>query len=119
MSVRRVKSYSADSGYVYQYYFEEVRPGQDRQGQVGSEYAFVVTRDRKHNFVVPVFVGREAVEAWGRAHGREMTGTEEYASAKMRLFRAFDEADDLERDRLQVEVTPENIEELLAPLDLA
>lgn len=119
MTIRRLKSYSAATGYVYQYCFEEVRPRQKRGGREGSEYVYSVSRDRKHSFAVPIFLRREAVEAWARAHGRPLTGTEEYAAAKMRLFAAFDEMDDLEAKRFTLEVTPENLEELLAPLDLA
>jgi hypothetical protein len=36
----------------------------------------------------------------------------------MRLFRAFDEIEDLEPARDALEVTPENIADLLAPLNL-
>lgn len=116
VTVRRIKSYSAESGYVYQYHFEEVRAGGTRGGRAGSEYVFIVSRDRKHSFAVPVFLRREALEAWAAGHGRELTGSEQYAAVKMRLFRAFDESDDLERDRMAFEVTPENIEDLLATL---
>lgn len=118
MTVRRIKSYSAQSGYVYQYYFEEVRPQQKRAGREGTEYVYIVSRDRKHTFVVPVFLRRDAVEHWAQSHGRPLNGTEEYAAAKMRLFDAFDEVSELEAGRLAIEVTPENVEELLAQLDL-
>ncbi|MFQ5777585.1 MAG: hypothetical protein ACE5IP_06215 [Terriglobia bacterium] len=118
MTVRRIKTYSSETGYVYQYHFEEVRPGQRRAGRDGSEYVFVVSRDRKHNFAVPVFFRRTALEAWEQTSGRQLTGTEEYAAVKMRLLRAFDEVEDLESQRLTIEVTPENIPELLAPLDI-
>ena len=118
MTVRRIKTYSADTGYVYQYYFEAVRPQQQRGGQEGTEYVYSVSRDRKHRFAVPIFLHREALEAWARVHGRPLTGTEEYAAAKMRLFSAFDEIQELEAERLTIEVTPENLEALLAQLDI-
>lgn len=118
MTVRRIKSYSAQTGYVYQYCFEEIRPQQKRSGREGSEYVYTVSRDRKHGFAVPVFLRRDAVEAWARAHGRPLTGTEEYAAAKMRLFAAFDEIGNLEAERLTLEITPENLEELLEQLDI-
>src|SRR3970040_436962 len=35
--VRRIKSYSAATGYVYQYHFEEVRPQQQPAGREGTE----------------------------------------------------------------------------------
>ena len=121
MSIRRIKSYTAETGYVYQYHFEGVRSGPEasgRTGQRGSEYVFTVTRDRKHSYPVPVFLRRAALEAWARAHGRALSSAEQYAAVKMRLFRAFDEIADLEPARLSLEVTPDNIEELLAPLSL-
>ena len=118
MTVRRIKSYSAQSGYVYQYHFEEVRPQQKRGGREGTEYVYIVSRDRKHSFAVPIFLRRDAVEQWAQSHGRPLTGTEEYAAAKMRLFAAFDEMPELEAERLRLEVTPENLGELLTALDL-
>lgn len=118
MTVRRIKSYSAASGYVYQYHFEEVCPRQSRGGQEGTEFVYVVSRDRQRSFRVPVFLRRDAVERWAETHGRPLSGTEEYAAAKMRLFAAMDEMAELEAERLRIEVTPENVEELLAPLEL-
>jgi hypothetical protein len=38
-----------------------------------------------------IFVERAATEAWERRAGRKLSGTEEYAVAKMRLFEALDE----------------------------
>jgi hypothetical protein len=114
VTLRRIKSYSAATGYVYQYYFEGRRPPGD--ARAGSKFVFVVSRDRKHTFEVPVLLRADALAAWARARGRELTGPEQYAAVKMRLFRAFDEAEEMERDRLTFEVTPENIGDLLAPL---
>ena len=118
MSTRRIKSYSADTGYVYQYYFESVRLGQRRDGEKGDEYIFVVSRDRKTNFEVPVLLTGKALKHWSREHSRELAGPEQYAAVKMRLFAAFDELDEMERDRLTVAVTPENISGLLAQLEI-
>ena len=118
MTVRRIKSYSAATGYVYQYHFEAVRPQAKRRGQEGTEYVYLVSRDRKHSFEVPVFLRRDAAARWAAAHGRPLNGTEEYAAAKMRLFAAFDEIEALEAARLNVEITPENVEALLAPREL-
>ena len=36
-----------------------------------------------------------AVAEWARAHGRPLTEPEKYAGAKLRLFRAFDELEDV------------------------
>jgi hypothetical protein len=118
MTVRRAKTYSAESGYVYQYHFEELRSPHTRNDRLGSEYVFMVSCDRKTMHPVAVFLGRQALDAWAEAHGRELTGSEQYAAVKMRLFRFFDETEDFEGERLAVEVTPENISELLAALDI-
>ena len=118
MTVHRIKSYSAESGYVYQYCFAQSRPAGHARAGAGTEYVFTVSRDRKHNFDVPVLLRQDAVAHWAASHGRPLDGTEQYAAVKMRLFSAFDEMDDLERDRLKVEVTSQNIDELLAALDI-
>lgn len=44
--VRREKSYSADSGYVYQYFHEGYRE-MKLAGELGAEYVFDVSSDRK------------------------------------------------------------------------
>lgn len=119
MNTRRTKTYSADSGYVYQYHFEELRSPHARAGEPGSEYIFMATRDRKTLVPVAVFLRRHALESWAGAHGRELSGSEQYAVVKMRLFRFFDETEDFDGERLGVEVTADSIDELLAPLDIA
>jgi len=48
-AVRRVKSYSAATGYVYQYYFYEVQ--KLRRGLLsGTEYVYMVSVDRQKVF---------------------------------------------------------------------
>ena len=113
-----MKSYSAGTGYVYQYYFESVRPGQKRDGARGDEYVFVVSRDRKTTFELPVLLEDEALRSWIQERGRELVGPEQYAAVKMRLFQAFDETAEVEENRLSFAVTPENITDLLAQLEI-
>ena len=116
-ALRRVKSYSAATGYVYQYYFYEVL--KTRRGRIaGSEYVYMVSVDRKKVFPLRIFVQRDGIENWGRAAGRELTGTEEYAVAKMRLFEALDEVPDLASRQPELLVDGSNIEELLSRLDI-
>jgi len=116
-AVRRVKSYSAASGYVYQYYFHEVE--KTRRGfAVGTDYVYMVSADRKTAFPVRVFVRADAVRDWGNKAGREMTGTEEYAVAKVRLFLGFDEAADPAGLPRELVVDATNLESLLNTLDL-
>jgi len=86
--VRRQKSYSAQSGYVYQYHYEGHRPLTPGNG---TEYVFEVCADRKPPAPVSVHVHDEALESWERERGRSLSQTERYAIAKMALFQAFDE----------------------------
>jgi hypothetical protein len=114
---RRMKSYSAATGYVYQYYFYEVQ--QARRGfAAGSEYVYMVSADRKTVFPLRIFLRRDALRAWARQSGRELTGTEEYAVAKMRLFQAFDEVENLAASPPELVVDGSNLEALLSRLDL-
>ena len=89
-AVRRVKSYSAANGFVYQYFFFEVNRIGDERGPLG-EFIYAVSSDRKTTFGLRILVRQSALEAWGRVNGRALTSSEEYAIAKMRLFQAFDE----------------------------
>lgn len=89
-AVRRQKSYSARSGYVYQYFYEGQRPAR-RGRERGIEFVFAVSADRKTTFPVSVFVSEPAVRAWEAPRSRKLTSTEWYAIAKMSLFQAFDE----------------------------
>ncbi len=86
--VRRQKTYSAQSGYVYQYYYEGQRA---TRPELGIEFVFDVSADRKTSTAVSVLVPETAVESWQRDHGRELNSTERYAIAKMALFQAFDQ----------------------------
>jgi hypothetical protein len=117
VNARRMKTYSGESGYVYQYYFLESQPRRRLWGPHGTAFLFHVTSDRKTFFVVEVMVEEKALEAWAKAHGRVLAGTEIYAAAKMRLFRAFDESAS-PGDLRRVSVTALNIEPLLETLRL-
>ena len=87
--MRRLKSYSAQSGYVYQYFYEGQRALRGRES--GLEFVFTVSADRKTWHAVSVLVAEEAVCAWEEAHAHALSSTERYAVAKMALFQAFDE----------------------------
>ena len=116
-TVRRIKSYSAATGSVYQYHFFEVQ--KSRRGFAdGTEYVYMISTNRQAAFPVCIFIRRDAIENWSRKTGRAMTGTEEYALAKMRLFQAFDELEDLFAARSELIVDKSNLETLLVQLDL-
>jgi hypothetical protein len=119
-AVRRVKSYSAQSGYVYQYYFYEVRKVR-RDGTEGTEYVYMVSVDRKKVFPLRIIVRHDAAEKWSHSGGRTLSGTEEYAVAKMRLFQALDEIENPERlasNPPELIVDETNVGALLNKLDL-
>ena len=117
-AAHRVKSYSAATGYVYQYYFYEVEKAK-RGAAVGTEYVYMASVDRKRVFPVRIFVAKEALEEWSARTGRPFTGTEEYAVAKMRLFQAFDEVESLSSGKApDLLVDESNLDTLLSQLDL-
>jgi len=88
-AVRRMKTYSAQSGYVYQYYYEGRRDLPD--ADPGVEFVFSISADRKNWKPTSVNVSRSALAGWEQANGRELSSTEHYAIAKLALFQVFDE----------------------------
>jgi len=120
-AVRRVKSYSAADGYVYQYYFFEGKRSQ-RGGSPEGEFTYVVSADRRAAFPFKIFVKQSALNAWAKQNGRPLSSSEEYAVAKMRLFQAFDEGSvqaPLEGQQArEVVVDESNLEELLGQLGI-
>ncbi|MGH9818468.1 MAG: hypothetical protein ACRD6I_20595, partial [Candidatus Acidiferrales bacterium] len=63
----------------------------------------------------------DAVRRWGQQVGRPLSGTEEYAAAKMRLFQALDEVEALAQSPPQapeLEVNSSNLDDLLRRLDI-
>jgi hypothetical protein len=85
-AVRRLKTYSAESGYVYQYSYKGQRPH-----TTGTEFVFTISADRKTWHDLSVVVTDDAVRSWEGAHARRLSSTERYAVAKMALFAALDE----------------------------
>jgi hypothetical protein len=113
-----MKTYSGESGFVYQYYFLDSQERKRWWNPAGTVFRFHVTSDRKRFSVVEVLVEERALRAWERAHGRALVETERYAAAKMRLFKAFDESGS--PDEIQdIRVDESNIDLLLEPLGLA
>ena len=85
-----MKTYSAQSGYVYQYYFEGQRP-LDGGGEEGTEFVFTVSADRKNWHPTSVVIPDSALAAWEGQNERTLSATERYAVCKLALFQAFDE----------------------------
>ena len=117
MTVRRMKTYTGGQGYVYQYYFVGKRPAV-RPGEAATEYIFDVTSDRKTTYAVSVLVEAEALQAWTQAHGQAPTEAEEYGAAKMRLFKAFDEVEDMFQGGRELRVDRAGLEEVFRSLGI-
>jgi hypothetical protein len=117
-AVRRQKTHSAESGYVYQYFYEGQRPAK-RESVEGTQFVFNVSGDRKTSFAVSVFVGEAALAEWQRAHGRTLGSTERYAVAKLALFQAFDRRESPAAMTEEVHVQPEDVELFLSALDIS
>jgi len=114
-AVRRQKTYSAQSGYVYQYFYQGQRPSFP---DPGTEYVFDVSADRKTSVPVSVFVSAEAVKNWQSEAGRTLSNSECYAIAKMALFQAFDEREAPEAMREAVRVTQAGVRAILKTLNI-
>jgi hypothetical protein len=117
MTVRRLKTYTGAQGYVYQYYFvgKRVALAEDPQAPA-TEFVFDVTSDRKLTYAVSVFLPQAPLQAWAREHGRALNDAEQYAAVKVRLFRAFDELEDLKEHGRRLSIDGALLEEALASL---
>ncbi len=112
---RRIKTHSAQTGYVYEYYFVGKRrslPGEPP----GNEFIFDVSSDRKTRYAVSVLVTDAAVSEWASAHGRGLTNPETYAAAKMRLLQGFDETEDMLHGGRRLTLDARGIGELLGTI---
>ena len=115
--MRRQKTYSAQSGYVYQYFYEGQRPVV-RDRQTGTEFVFDVSAVRRDPFPASVFLSETAVASWQQRHGRGLTSTERYAIAKMALFQAFDERRTPSEMREEVHLRAADVEGILETLGI-
>lgn len=115
--IRRLKTYTGAQGYVYQYYFVGKRAAlADDPEAPAIEFIFDVTSDRKLTYAVSVFLSAGARDTWTQKHGRPLSDAEQYAAVKMRLFRAFDELEDLRTDGRRLSIDADLLEEVLAGL---
>jgi hypothetical protein len=115
--IRRLKTYTGAQGYVYQYYFVGKRPAlADDPEAPAAEFIFDVTSDRKLTYAVSVFLPQRTVTDWGAAHGRPLNDAEQYAAVKLRLFRAFDELEDVKAHGRRLSIDLALLEEALESL---
>lgn len=117
MTVRRLKTYAGAQGYVYQYYFVGKRPAlPDDPEAPAIEFIFDVTSDRKLTYAVSVFFAEKPLTEWKATHGRPLSEAEQYAAVKLRLFRAFDELEDVKTRGRRLTVDTALLEEALSSL---
>jgi len=84
-NTRRVKTYQAETGYVYQYTFD----GRHCNGRE-TEFVFSVSVDRKANRRVSIVLPETAIAAYEKEKDRRLAENERYGVAKIGLFRLFD-----------------------------
>jgi hypothetical protein len=113
MTIRRLKTYTGSQGYVYQYYFVGKRPAPTADAH---EYIFDVTSDRKLTYAVCIIFPQQVVVAWAASRGRSLSDSEQYAAVKMRLFRAFDEVQQMQAQGKQLQIDVQFLEESLVSL---
>jgi hypothetical protein len=116
-AVRRQKIYSAQTGYVYRYFYLGHRPA-SWDGAAGTEYVFETAADTKTFFQAPVFLGEDAVASWEQGHRRALTAVERYAAVKMALFQAFDESPSPSHMRSRIRVRAVGLEAHLETLGI-
>ena len=117
MTVRRLKTYTGAQGYVYQYYFVGKRAAlPDDPEAPATEFIFDVTSDRKLTYSVSIFLPQAPLAAWSQNHGRTLNDAEQYAAVKLRLFRAFDELEDVMANGRRLSIESALLEEALSSL---
>ena len=112
-AIRRIKTYSAQTGYVHQYYFDG-----SRQTEGGKEYRFWARTNAGEYKTLFVRVPEALVLQWGKAHGRELVETERYGIAKMLLFQHFDESTGTGELGSSIVLTRADLDRISAELDL-
>lgn len=117
MTVRRLKTYTGAQGYVYQYYFVGKRDALAGDPESpATEFIFDVTSDRKVTYSVSIFLPDGPRQRWAEQHGRALNDAEQYAAVKMRLFRAFDELENVMSQGRRLSIDSALLEEALVNL---
>ena len=99
MTVRRVKTYTAQTGFVYEYYFVGKREALAGDPFAPStEFIFDVSSDRKTIFAVSIFLPARALDEYSADRGRILSEPEQYAAVKLRLMQGFDEITNMLQD---------------------
>jgi hypothetical protein len=118
-AVRRLKTYTSTQGYVYQYYFVGQRSALPNDPEApAEEFVFDVTSDRKLTYAVSVFLPEKVIASWTKSHGRTLIEAEKHAAGKLRLFRAFDEIEDMQANGRRLVIDADMLEESLTGLGI-
>lgn len=118
-AVRRLKTYSASSGYVFQYYYLGRRETDSQEG-LATEYVFEVqvgagaAAGTRH---VSVVLPEQHLDAWAKSQNRELADNERYAVAKLALFQAFDDGESPHTVKPVVYVSYSALDRIAAALD--
>ncbi len=120
MTIRRLKTYAGSQGFVYQYYFVGKRPQPAANDGISpaDEYIFDVTSDRKLTYAVSIFLPHDVVNEWAEAHQFALSDSEKYGAVKMRLFRAFDELEEMQVHGRELRIDGKSLQESLAALGI-
>lgn len=117
VAARRLKTYTAETGCVYEYYFVGKRTAvSDDPFAPATEYIFDIVSARNPKFAVSIFLFDSAVAAWQHENGRDLLDAERYAVAKRRLFRGFDRIAQLMENGRRLPVDVGELKEFLLEL---
>lgn len=116
-AVPRLKTYSAESGYAYQYVFRGRRESRGREGS-GTEYVFDVASGSRPSMAVAVVLPERAAASWEARHGRALVQAERYAIAKLALLQAFDEQERPAELSREVTVSAAQVDAILETLGI-
>ena len=109
----RLKSYQAETGYVYQYFFEG-RHCRDRE----TAFLFSVTAQRTAPQRVSIVLPEAALAPFEQEAGRRLAENERYGVAKMALFGLFDASETPEQVSNGTRVEEARARQYLQVLDL-
>ncbi len=104
---------------MYQYYFVGKRPSlANDPASPATEFIFDATSDRKLTYAISVLLPAAVVSAWNARHGRVLNDAEQYAAIKIRLFRCFDEVEDVATQGRRLLLDDECLEDALGGLGI-
>ncbi len=109
----RVKTYSSQTGFAYQYQFLS-----HEASAHAERYHFSATQNRQTAIQITIALPHPALRSWEEAATRSLTPTERYAIAKMALFGQFDIAASPEELQQPFSVDAAQVRDIVEALDL-